>query len=128
MIRARKEGTFKKLDLFTVDEVFGGWKRARAVHFQRERSVRSNLSDQIRGETAMAEFDAKRIEDGQTRKRLSPEIEQEILRAIARIDYGSIEVVIHDGKVVQIECREKIRVVRDEPGRRNAIRQIRQPG
>jgi len=76
----------------------------------------------------MAEFEAKRIEDGQTERRLSPEIEQEILRAIARIEYGSIEVVVHDGKVVQIECREKIRVVRDEPGRKNAIRQIRQPG
>lgn len=73
----------------------------------------------------MAEFDAKRIEDGQTDKRLSPEVEQEILRAIARIDYGSIEVVVHDGKVVQIECREKIRVARDEPGRKNVIRQIR---
>jgi hypothetical protein len=77
----------------------------------------------------MAEFDAKRIiEDGQTDRRLSPEVEQEILRAIARIDFGSIEVVVHDGKVVQIECREKIRVARDEPGRKNAIRQIRQPG
>jgi len=76
----------------------------------------------------MAEFEAKRVEDGQTDRRLSPEIEQEILRAIARIDYGSIEVVVHDGKVVQIECREKIRVVRDEPGRKSVIRQIRQPG
>jgi hypothetical protein len=77
----------------------------------------------------MAEFDAKRIvEDGQTDRRLSPEVEQEILRAIARIDFGSIEVVVHDGKVVQIECREKIRVARDEPGRKNAVRQIRQPG
>ena len=76
----------------------------------------------------MAEFEAKRIQDGQTDRRLSAEIEQEILRAIARIDYGSIEVVVHDGKVVQIECREKIRVVRDEPGRKNAIHQIRQSG
>ena len=76
----------------------------------------------------MAESDAKIIEAEQTERRLSPEIEQEILRAIARIDFGSIEVVVHDGKVVQIECREKIRIVRDEPGRRNAIRQIRQPG
>ena len=73
----------------------------------------------------MAESDAIRIEDGQTGKRLPLEVEQEILRAIERIDYGSIEVVIHDGKVVQIECREKIRVVRDEPGRKSAIRQIR---
>ena len=76
----------------------------------------------------MAKFEAKRIEDGQTDRRLSPGIEQEILRAIARIDYGSIEVVVHDGKVVQIECREKIRLVRDEPVRKNAMRQIRQPG
>jgi hypothetical protein len=73
----------------------------------------------------MAEFDARRNENGQTDKRLPAEVGQEILRAIARIDYGSIEVVVHDGKVVQIECREKIRVVRDEPGRKNAIRQIR---
>ncbi len=73
----------------------------------------------------MAEFNAKRIEDGQADKRLSPEVEREILRAIVRIDYGSVEVVVHDGKVVQIECREKIRVVGDEPGRKNAIRQIR---
>lgn len=76
----------------------------------------------------MARLEEKRIEDGQTDKRLSPEIEQEILRAIARIDYGSIEVVVHDGKVVQIECREKIRLARDEPNRKNAIRQIRQQG
>lgn len=32
-ILARNEATFKKLDLFTVDEVFGGWKQAQAVHF-----------------------------------------------------------------------------------------------
>ena len=76
----------------------------------------------------MAEFDAKQVGDGRNERRLSAEVEQEIFRAIARIDYGSIEVVIHDGKVVQIECREKIRVVRDEPGRKSAIRQIRQSG
>lgn len=73
----------------------------------------------------MAELNAKPIEAVQTGKRSSVEVEQEILRAIVRIDYGSIEVVIHDGKVVQIECREKIRVARDEPGRKNAIRQFR---
>jgi hypothetical protein len=72
----------------------------------------------------MAEFAAKQVEDGRNDRRLSAETEHEILRAIARIEYGSVEVVIHDGKVVQIECREKIRVVRDEPGRKSAIRQI----
>ena len=43
-------------------------------------------------------------------KGLSAGIVQEILRAVADIEYGSVEIVIHDGKVVQIECREKIRV------------------
>ena len=32
-ILARNESTFKKLELFTVDEVFGGWKPAQAIHF-----------------------------------------------------------------------------------------------
>lgn len=40
-------------------------------------------------------------------KRLPADIAQEILRAVASIEYGSIEVVIHEGKVMQIECREK---------------------
>jgi len=113
--------------------LFGGRTRLEGVeHLYSDEGrelAAKNLSGQIsKGETAMAEFDAKHIQDGQTDKRLPPEVEREILRAIARIDYGSIEVVVHDGKVVQIECREKIRVVRDEPGRKNAIRQIRQPG
>lgn len=37
-------------------------------------------------------------------------IAQDILRAVASIDYGSVEIVIHDNKVVQIELREKIRI------------------
>ena len=74
----------------------------------------------------MAEYEATHaVEDGQTDRRLSTKLEQEILCAIARIDCSSIEVVVHDGKVVQIECREKIRVVRDEPGCKGAVRQIR---
>lgn len=32
-ILARNDATFPKLDLFTVDEVFGGWKQAQALHF-----------------------------------------------------------------------------------------------
>ena len=43
-------------------------------------------------------------------KRISADIVHEILRAVADIEYGSVEIVIHDGKVVQIEGREKIRV------------------
>ena len=51
--------------------------------------------------------------------------EQEILRAVASIDYGSVEVTIHDGRIVQIECREKIRLGGTEAPRKNPIRQIR---
>jgi len=37
---------------------------------------------------------------------------QNILRAIQEIRYGSVEITIHDSKVVQIERREKIRIER----------------
>jgi hypothetical protein len=35
---------------------------------------------------------------------------QQILRALQDIRYGSVEIIIHDSKVVQIERREKIRI------------------
>lgn len=37
------------------------------------------------------------------------EVQQEILHAIAGIEYGSVEVVIHGAKVIQIEVRKKRR-------------------
>jgi hypothetical protein len=73
----------------------------------------------------MADLEPQYAGNTQERKRLTAEIEREIIQAIERIDYGSIEMVIHDGRVVQIECREKIRVTGDDAGRKNAIRQIR---
>ena len=36
-----------------------------------------------------------------------------ILRAIREIRYGSIEIIIHDSRIVQIERKEKIRMDRD---------------
>lgn len=36
-------------------------------------------------------------------------IQQEILRAVRDVRFGSVEIVIHDSKVVQVERREKIR-------------------
>jgi hypothetical protein len=33
-----------------------------------------------------------------------------VLEAIRSIRYGSIEIVIHDGRVVAIERREKVRI------------------
>lgn len=40
----------------------------------------------------------------------SPDIEQKILLAIKHLRFGSVEIVIHDSKVVQIERKEKIRI------------------
>jgi hypothetical protein len=37
------------------------------------------------------------------------DVQQEILRAIAGIEYGSVEVVIQNAKVIQIEVRRKHR-------------------
>lgn len=50
--------------------------------------------------------------------------EQEILKAIAAIQYGSVEVTIHEGRVVQIECREKRRFGA-ENARGSLVRPIR---
>jgi len=36
-------------------------------------------------------------------------INREILFAIKNIRYGSVEIIIHDSKVVQIERKEKVR-------------------
>lgn len=69
----------------------------------------------------MSDFSQKKAVDGET----GMSLEQEILRAIASIEYGSVEVTIHDGRIVQIECREKIRLGGAEAPRKNPIRQIR---
>jgi hypothetical protein len=34
---------------------------------------------------------------------------EEILRALRQVRFGSVEIVVHDSKVVQIERREKFR-------------------
>jgi hypothetical protein len=38
------------------------------------------------------------------------DVAQKILLAIKDLRFGSVEVVIHDSKVVQIERKEKIRI------------------
>ena len=37
----------------------------------------------------------------------------QILRALQEIRYGSVEIIIHDSRVVQIERKEKIRIGTD---------------
>lgn len=39
---------------------------------------------------------------------------QEVLKAIATVRYGSVEVVIHDSRVVQIVRTEKLRPDKEE--------------
>jgi len=41
------------------------------------------------------------------------QLTQQILRALQEIRFGSVEIVIHDSKVVQIERKEKIRIDTD---------------
>lgn len=41
--------------------------------------------------------------------RLPPDVIREIQRVVSRIEYGSVEIVIHGSQVVQIESREKKR-------------------
>lgn len=40
---------------------------------------------------------------------ITGDVEARILEALRAIRYGSVEIVIHDSKVVQIELREKVR-------------------
>ena len=42
-------------------------------------------------------------------KRSLQSLEEAILRAVQGIRFGSVEIVIHDSKVVQIERKEKMR-------------------
>ncbi len=41
----------------------------------------------------------------------STDVNAAILNAVRGIRFGSVEIVIHDAKVVQIECKEKIRLM-----------------
>ena len=41
------------------------------------------------------------------------QLTQQILQALQEIRYGSVEIIIHDSQVVQIERKEKIRIDQD---------------
>ncbi len=44
---------------------------------------------------------------------LEPALARELAIALRSIRYGTIELVIHDGRVVQLERREKVRFEHD---------------
>ncbi len=46
------------------------------------------------------------------REKLS-KTEAAILDAVRSVHYGSVEIVVHDSRVVQIECRKKTRFQED---------------
>ncbi len=54
----------------------------------------------------------------QTSQAVDQEIARQVLAAIKAIRFGSVEIVIHDSTVVQIERREKVRFsVESKPNR-----------
>lgn len=44
---------------------------------------------------------------------LSQEVLLEIIQAVGQIKYGSIEITVHDGRITQLERREKVRFNQD---------------
>ncbi len=49
---------------------------------------------------------------------LSSEVIREIMAAIKSLRYGSVEIVVHDAKVVQIERKEKLRFDAPKPDKK----------
>lgn len=43
-------------------------------------------------------------------KELYPETIEALRRALSDLSYGSVEITVHDGRIVQIERREKVRL------------------
>lgn len=48
---------------------------------------------------------------------LALEVMSQISRLLAGLRFGAIEITVHDGRVVQIERREKIRIASPESPR-----------
>lgn len=51
---------------------------------------------------------AELLIDGIEKKEISQR-ERGVLDALRKVRFGSVEVIIHDGQVVQIERKEKVR-------------------
>lgn len=50
------------------------------------------------------------------------DVQRELLRSIASLRFGTVEVTVHNGRIVQIERREKIRFNGDADGPKPAQR------
>jgi len=52
-------------------------------------------------------------ENGAVDPNADPEVQKQILRALEGLGYGSVEIIVHDSKIVQIERKEKIRIKKE---------------
>lgn len=52
-------------------------------------------------------YDVRKSKAGQTQMKV--EMVNQIISILQGIRFGSVEIIIHDGKVVQIERKEKLR-------------------
>jgi hypothetical protein len=46
---------------------------------------------------------------------VSANVLSELLQAIQSLRYGSVEITVHDGRITQIEKREKVRFSENKP-------------
>ncbi|MBI5686738.1 MAG: YezD family protein [Verrucomicrobia bacterium] len=53
---------------------------------------------------------ASRVVSGDQKPAGIEQIRKQVLQAIQDVHYGSVEITVHDGKIVQIERKEKIRL------------------
>ncbi len=49
--------------------------------------------------------------------KVSDKILQELVNALEQLRYGSLEITVHEGRVTQIEKREKVRLPQTEPAK-----------
>ena len=57
-------------------------------------------------------IDIKDADRGQERSAVSEPVRAKIIEAVAGIRFGAVEIIIHEGKVVQIERKERVRLDR----------------
>jgi hypothetical protein len=48
------------------------------------------------------------------------EVDHRILHAIREVHFGSVEITIHNRRVVQVERREKVRLAQENEGKSHA--------
>jgi hypothetical protein len=54
-------------------------------------------------------------------KTLIRPVEEAIAQALRELRFGSVEIIVHDSKVVQIERREKVRLELESPRRASFV-------